>query len=255
MPTTAPGSRRSLFGAEALTERCIRLVPASVRQTPYMASQVPSGLGQRDPELDLLLGDDLPLTLVPHRRRRAFAADLWPAAQAALGAFPEHVNADGAAGYRRLEPARLGPDRPAELGHRGPPELPDGDRPRCSRRPRRRQWRRRRRGRRCATEADRMRAAINAAPLVGRAQRLHRLHPRRWPPVRQSAACRRTCSRCWRASRKETARHRAQAVLHDPTGRLGRDRQPVDVGLPLRRAGEPGPNRRCPRRYPRRTTG
>jgi hypothetical protein len=84
----------AIFGAEALTERCIRLVPGSSRQTPYMASQVPSGWVNVIPNWTFFWV----MTVRHHWFRTgdaAFAADLWPPVRAALGAFREHLNADG----------------------------------------------------------------------------------------------------------------------------------------------------------------
>lgn len=83
-----------VFGAEALTERCVRLVPGSAGQTPYMASQVPSGWVNVIPNWTFFWA----MTARSHWFRTgdsAFAADLWPPVQAALGAFLDHVTADG----------------------------------------------------------------------------------------------------------------------------------------------------------------
>jgi hypothetical protein len=84
----------AVFGAEALTERCIRLVPGSVGQTPYFASQVPSGWVSVIPNWTFLWV----LTCRNHWFRTGdteFAADLWPAIEVAMGAFQEHLNAAG----------------------------------------------------------------------------------------------------------------------------------------------------------------
>jgi hypothetical protein len=83
-----------LFGAEALTERCVRLVPASVMQTPYFASQVPSGWVNVIPNWTFFW------TMMTHHHwyrtgDDAFAAELWPAVKVALDHFREHINGDG----------------------------------------------------------------------------------------------------------------------------------------------------------------
>ncbi|HYJ13724.1 MAG TPA: family 78 glycoside hydrolase catalytic domain, partial [Thermomicrobiales bacterium] len=83
-----------LFGAEALTERCVRLVPASVMQTPYFASQVPSGWVSVIPNWTFFW------TMMTHHHwyrtgDDAFATELWPVVKVALDHFREHINSDG----------------------------------------------------------------------------------------------------------------------------------------------------------------
>ena len=83
-----------VFGAEALTERCLRLVAGSVRQEPYLASQVPSGWVNVIPNWTFLWV----MTARSHWRRTgdsAFAVELLPSIQAALSRFTSHLNDDG----------------------------------------------------------------------------------------------------------------------------------------------------------------
>ena len=83
-----------LFGAEALTERCVRLVPASVGQTPYFASQVPSGWVNVIPNWTFFW------TMMTHHHwyrtgDSSFASELWPAVKVALDHFRAHLNDAG----------------------------------------------------------------------------------------------------------------------------------------------------------------
>jgi hypothetical protein len=81
-------------GAEGLTERCLKLAPASAGQTPYFASQVPSGWVAVIPNWTFLWV----LTCRNHWFRTGdagFASDLWPAIRVAMNAFREHINGDG----------------------------------------------------------------------------------------------------------------------------------------------------------------
>jgi hypothetical protein len=83
-----------LFGAEALTERCLRLVPGSAGQTPYYASQVPSGWVNVIPNWTFFWVQ----TCRSHWYRTGdttFAADLWPAVRLALEIFALDRNDEG----------------------------------------------------------------------------------------------------------------------------------------------------------------
>lgn len=83
-----------LFGAEPLTERCIRLVTGSKGQTPKLASQVPSGWVNVLPNWTFFWA----MTAREHWFRTAdetFAADLWPEVRDALDAFLTHIDDRG----------------------------------------------------------------------------------------------------------------------------------------------------------------
>ena len=83
-----------LFGAEALTERSLRLVPGSAGQTPFFASQVPSGWVNVIPNWTFLWI----LNCREHWFRTGdttFASDMWPDVRSGLEAFGQHINTDG----------------------------------------------------------------------------------------------------------------------------------------------------------------
>ncbi len=83
-----------LFGAEPLTERCLRLVPQSATQTPLLDSQVPSGWVQVLPNWTFFWA----MACREHWFRTGHehvARGLWPEVRKALDAFAEHLNGDG----------------------------------------------------------------------------------------------------------------------------------------------------------------
>lgn len=83
-----------LFGAEALTRRCLRLVPQSSPQSPLYGSNIPSAWDNVIPNFTFFWT----LAVAEHVFRTgdsAFAAELWPTVQSALEAFSSHRNADG----------------------------------------------------------------------------------------------------------------------------------------------------------------
>lgn len=83
-----------LFGAEALTRRCLRLVPQSAPQSPLYGSNIPSAWDNVIPNFTFFWT----LAVAEHVFRtgdQAFAAELWPQVQSALDAFSTHLNGDG----------------------------------------------------------------------------------------------------------------------------------------------------------------
>ncbi|MGB3306319.1 MAG: family 78 glycoside hydrolase catalytic domain [Thermomicrobiales bacterium] len=83
-----------LFGAEALTERCLRLVPGSAPQSPLLGSNVPSGWDSVIPNFTFFWTQ----ACKEHWYRTGnddFARDIWPQVQSALNAFLTHLNDDG----------------------------------------------------------------------------------------------------------------------------------------------------------------
>ena len=83
-----------LFGAEALTRRCLRLVPQSAPQSPLYGSNIPSAWDSVIPNFTFFWT----LAVDEHSFRTAdvaFAAEMWPKVQSALEAFSTHLNADG----------------------------------------------------------------------------------------------------------------------------------------------------------------
>lgn len=83
-----------LFGAESLTERCIRLVAQSACQNPLLASQVPSGWVSVIPNWTFFWV----MTAREHWLRtgdESFARDLWRVAQDALQAYLQHLDDNG----------------------------------------------------------------------------------------------------------------------------------------------------------------
>jgi len=83
-----------LFGAEALTERCLRLVPGSGPQSPLFGSNVPSGWDSVIPNFTFFWVQ----ACNEHWFRTGngqFARDIWPHVQSTLNAHLSHLNADG----------------------------------------------------------------------------------------------------------------------------------------------------------------
>ena len=83
-----------LFGAEALIERCLRLVPFSAPQSPLLCSHVPSGWDNVIPNFTFFWVR----ACQEHWFRTGnatFAREIWPAMRDALEAFLTHLNADG----------------------------------------------------------------------------------------------------------------------------------------------------------------
>lgn len=84
----------SLFGAEALTERCLRLVPGSAPQSPLLGSNVPSGWDSVIPNFTFFWIQAC--NEYWFRTDNAqFAREIWPHVQSALDAHLSHLNADG----------------------------------------------------------------------------------------------------------------------------------------------------------------
>ncbi|MGC4106322.1 MAG: family 78 glycoside hydrolase catalytic domain [Thermomicrobiales bacterium] len=82
-----------LFGAEALTRRCLRLVPQSAPRSPLYGSNIPSAWNNVIPNFTFFWT----LAVDEHIHRtgdRVFAAEMWPKVQSALEAFSAHLNAD-----------------------------------------------------------------------------------------------------------------------------------------------------------------
>jgi hypothetical protein len=83
-----------LFGAEALTERCLRLIPESAPQSPLYGSNVPSGWDSVIPNFTFFWVQ----AVREHWFRTGndgFAIDLWPRVKSTLDAYLTHINADG----------------------------------------------------------------------------------------------------------------------------------------------------------------
>jgi alpha-L-rhamnosidase len=83
-----------LFGAEALTERCLRLVPGSGPQSPLFGSNVPSGWDSVIPNFTFFWVQ----ACNEHWFRTGngqFARDIWPHVQSTLNAHLSHLNAAG----------------------------------------------------------------------------------------------------------------------------------------------------------------
>lgn len=82
-----------LFGAEALTRRCLRLVPQSAPQSPLYGSNIPSAWDSVIPNFTFFWT----LAVDEHCFRtgdQSFANELWPQVQSALNAFAGHINPD-----------------------------------------------------------------------------------------------------------------------------------------------------------------
>ncbi|MGI8485008.1 MAG: alpha-L-rhamnosidase C-terminal domain-containing protein, partial [Thermomicrobiales bacterium] len=84
----------SLFGAEALTERCLRLVPGSSPQSPLLGSNVPSGWDSVVPNFTFFWVQ----ACNEHWFRTndsQFAREIWPHVQSTLDTHLTHLNAAG----------------------------------------------------------------------------------------------------------------------------------------------------------------
>ncbi|MGC4193251.1 MAG: family 78 glycoside hydrolase catalytic domain [Thermomicrobiales bacterium] len=82
-----------LFGAEALTRRCLRLVPQSAPQSPLYCSNIPSAWDSVIPNFTFFWTQ----AVDEHCFRTgdaAFAAEMWPQVRSALEAFTAYLNAD-----------------------------------------------------------------------------------------------------------------------------------------------------------------